>query len=319
MANFSDIKVLLFGTGAVGSLYAGKLAQAGASVSAVCRSDYDTVRRNGIKVKSIWGDFHFKPENVLRNGSEFRSDPDYIIVATKVLPEAGVPAMIKGAVKPLTSIVLLQNGIDIEKETVTAFPGNEIISALAFVCVSREEYGFVRHQDYGKIVLGSYPSGISERARLLAEMFNSVRIPAETVEDIIAVRWRKLLWNAPFNPLSVLGGGVDTGRLLSSPYMADLAENIMKEVAALSEADGHPVPEGLIRKNLEDTYRQTPYKTSMLLDFEGKRPMEVEAIVGNAVRIAEKYGINTPYLNSVYAILDMVNRTNLGSKGSDLH
>jgi len=152
------IKVLLYGSGAVGSFYAGKLFQAGASVSVVSRSDFDVVKNHGISVKSVLGDFHFTPDRVLKNGVEYNDNADFIIVATKVLPEIDIYNLIKDSVKPGSSIVLLQNGIDIERPVVEKFPDNEIISALAFICVSRTEYGVIEHQDYGRIIQADYPT-----------------------------------------------------------------------------------------------------------------------------------------------------------------
>ena len=70
----------------------------------------------------------------------------------------------------------------------------------------------------------------------------------------------------------------------------------------------------MIRKNIEDTEKMTPYKTSMLLDYENKRPMEVEAILGNALRIAGKYNIKTPHLKTLYALLTLINDKNLKSR-----
>jgi 2-dehydropantoate 2-reductase len=305
------VKILLFGTGAVGSFYAGKLAQAGASVSVVARSDYNIVKNSGIKIKSVYGDFHFIPERVLKTGAEYNGVPDFIIVATKVLPEIDVCSLIKDAVKPGTSIVLLQNGIDIEKKISDVFPGNEVVSALAFVCVSRTDYGFVDHQDYGRIVFGTYPSGISDKVKVLENLFRLSGLPVESTEDVISARWRKLLWNAPFNPLSVICDGANTGDLIRHEGIRKLSVEIMREVQLLSSADGHPLDDSLIRKNIEDTEKMTPYKTSMLLDYENKRPLEVEAILGNALAIAEKYNINTPHLKTLYAILSLINAKNL--------
>jgi len=305
------VKILLFGTGAVGSFYAGKLSQAGALVSVVARSDYSVVKNSGIKIKSIYGDFHFIPHRVLKSGADYNDVPDFIIVATKVLPEIDICDLIKDTVKSGSSIVLLQNGIDIEKGIAMAFPGNEIISALAFVCVSRTEYGFVDHQDYGRIVLGSYPSGISSKVIILEELFRESGLPVESTNDVIAARWRKLLWNAPFNPLSVICNGADTGELIQHNDIRKLSEAIMKEIIIISKADGHPLDESLIRKNVEDTEKMTPYKTSMLLDYENKRPMEVEAILGNTLTLAGKYGINTPHLETLYALLSIINKKNL--------
>lgn len=304
-------KILLFGTGAVGSFYCGKLSQAGASVSVVSRSDYDVVKKNGIRIKSIIGDFHFIPDRVLKSGVEYNESPDFIIVATKVLPEIDVYNIIKDAVTSDTSIVLLQNGIDIEKHVVEKFPHNEIISALAFICVSRIDYGVVDHQDYGRIILGRYPGGESEKVKLLADMFYKSGLPVESTNDVILARWKKLLWNAPFNPLSVVCGGADTSELMENSEVKNLCIEVMNEVLLLSKADGHPLEEAMVTKNIADTEKMTPYKTSMLLDYENKRPMEVEAILGNALKIAKQYGVDAKNLSTLYALLSILNKKNL--------
>jgi 2-dehydropantoate 2-reductase len=128
-------EILLIGTGAIGSFYAGKLWQAGARVTTLCRSDYEHVRNKGIRIKSVDGDFHFYPHSVIRNISDYGGKPDFIIVATKVLPGIDISSLIGKNIDPSASIVLIQNGIDVEKPVASAFPENEIISALAFICV----------------------------------------------------------------------------------------------------------------------------------------------------------------------------------------
>lgn len=307
-------KILLFGTGAVGSFYAGKLSQAGAVVSVVSRSDYDVVKKQGIKIRSVLGDFQFIPDRVLKSGAEYKDNPDFVLVATKVLPEIDIYNLIKDSVTAESSIVLLQNGIDIEKTTAEKFPENEIISALAFICVSRTGYGMIDHQDYGRIVIGKYPGGITDRVRLLEKLFAESGLPVESTRDVIAARWKKLLWNAPFNPLSVICGGADTKVMLGNPEVKILCTEIMNEVLQLSIADSHPLDRSMIIKNIEDTEKMTPYKTSMLLDYENKRPMEVDAILGNALRIAGKYNIKTPHLKTLYALLTLINDKNLKSR-----
>ncbi len=313
MKDFKDIKVLLYGTGAVGGLYGGKLAQAGAQVSVVCRSDYNEVRRDGIFIESIYGDYHFIPRSVIKNGSEYGENPDYVIVAVKVLPEIDVVSMIRESVHPGTSIVMLQNGIGNEKPVADVFD-NEVIGGLAFVCASRTGYGHINHSDYGRVVFGTYPSGISEKVKVLVEMFNRASVPAEAEPDVIAARWKKLLWNAPFNPLSVICGGADTYELMSDAELKHLAENVMREIFNIAAADGHPVAEELIKKNIDDTIKMKPYKTSMLLDYESKRPVELDAILGSARQIARVKKIATPHIDTLYAILGILNKKNIASK-----
>jgi 2-dehydropantoate 2-reductase len=305
--------VLVVGSGAVGSFYGAKLAQGGARVAMVCRSDYQTVATQGIQITSPWGDLHFAPEIVVHSVADYPGTPDYILVALKVLPEVDTVALIRAAVHPGTTIVLLQNGVEIENPVAEAFPNNELVSGLAFICVSRLGPGQIHHQDYGRLVIGRFPSGTSTKVQLLADLYNAAGVACQVSSEVVTARWHKLVWNAPFNPISVLGGGVDTAAILGCPSAAHLVRRVMEEVRRLSKAAGHQLPAGVVEKNLADTYRMKPYKTSMLLDFEAGRPMEVEAILGNAIRVARREGIAVPCLESLYGLLKLVDQRSKGA------
>ncbi len=201
-------KILVIGTGAIGGLYGGKLAQAGAEVSVVCRSDFEVVKKNGIEVKSHWGDFHFTPHKVLRDVSEYKEKADFILVTTKVLPEISVRDLIAPALTTQTSIILLQNGIHIEKQVAEFFPQHHLISVIAFVCVGRTKSGIVEHQDLGRLIVGDFPRGVSAKTEQLISLWKKSGVPCEATADILLERWKKLVWNAPFNPISVLAGAV---------------------------------------------------------------------------------------------------------------
>lgn len=307
-ASRSQPRILVVGTGAVGGFYGGRLAIAGARVATLCRSDYDTVRSQGITVKSVWGDFQFTPEKVIRQAADYGHPPDFILVALKVLPGVDTVEIIRNAVGPDTAIILIQNGIGIDEPVAAAFPRNEIISAVAFIAVSRTGPGRIIHADYGRLVLGRFPSGTSPRVGRLAELFQAASVPCEVTEDIIAARWRKLVWNAPFNPISVLGGSVDTKTMVDMKESADLARATMEEVLRIAAAAGHPLTPDVIERNFGGTRAMKPIKTSMLADFEAGRPMEVEAIVGNALRTARRHGIQAPHLETLYNLLKLVER-----------
>ena len=311
----SGPSVLVVGTGAIGGFYGSKLAQAGASVSVVCRSDYDVIRAYGISVESILGDFHFKPVEVLRHAREAAEPPELILVATKVIPEVvSVPDLIREAVGPQTAILLIQNGIHIEDPVAEAFPSNEIISGLAFIAVTRTAPGRIVHQDFGRLTVGCYPKGTSEWTHTLGRLYASVGVPFVESPDIVTERWRKLVWNAGFNPVSVLGGGLTTREMMESAGALKLVRQVMEEVCLLAEADGHPLPKGIIEANIEGTRSMKPYKTSMLLDFEARRPMEVEAILGNALRAGRRLGVSVEHIEVLYVLLrlaDVRNRMSL--------
>lgn len=307
------MKVLVVGTGAVGAFYGGKLAEAGAEVSTVCRSDYAHVRARGITIESVLGDFQFRPRRVVRTVAEYAAveAADLLLVALKVLPEIDMPALLGPAVRPGVSILLLQNGIDIEPPLIDAFPRTPVLSGLAFTCINRVGPGHVRHLDYGRLTIGRYPTGSHPVVEQLAELFRSVRVPVKVSERVVRDRWVKLIWNAPFNPISVLGGGVTTRDIMDSPEGVHLACSVMEEVRAVAASRGIEISDNVIEKNLEATRQMTPYKTSMCLDCEAGRPLEVEAILGNAVRAARtaQPPVSVPRLESLYALLGLVDRT----------
>ncbi len=304
--NGRPLKVLVVGAGAIGAFYGGKLSQAGAEVSVVCRSDYETVKERGYQISSIMGNFEFVPSRVLKSAEEFDDDADFVFVTLKVLPEINPVELARPAIRANTSIVLLQNGIDIEEPVARAFPDNKLISGLAFTCVNRTAPGKVNHLDYGRLVIGVYPRGTSMETKTLAKAFNQAGIPCKEDEDIVKARWQKLIWNAPFNPISVLGGGIDTETILDQEETAMLTRRVMEEVRVIATSEGHTLDESIVDQNINDTIKMKPYKTSMLLDYEAKRPMEVEAILGNAIKIAKKNGVFACHMQTLYALLKSV-------------
>jgi 2-dehydropantoate 2-reductase len=301
-------RILVIGTGAIGGFYGGKLAQAGASVSTLCRSDYEIVKAKGISIKSTLGDFHFTPAKVVRHLKEYGSPPDYVLVGLKVLPEISTAAIIKEVVGSDTAIVLLQNGVEIEEPVAQAFPNNEIISGLAFICVTRTDAGHIEHVDFGRLVIGRFPAGKSDKTDQLANLFKDSGVPCTVSEDVVTDRWRKLVWNAPFNPISVLAGGADTKTMVENPESLELARQVMEEVCEIAAAVGHPLAAGVVAENIEGTRRMSPYKSSMLVDFETGRPMEVEAILGNGIRAAKRHGVAVPHMESLYGLLKLVDK-----------
>ena len=294
-------KILLIGAGAIGSLYAGKLAQAGAEIHAVCRSDYEEVKNSGIEIKSLWGDFNFKPHKVLRDVKDFTGIADFILIATKVLPEISLPDLIKPALSPQTSIALIQNGIFIEKDLARAFPHHHLLSIIAFVALRKEHPAFVEHDADGRLTLGEYQNPNPKKTDELFNLWQKVGVPCVLSSDIQYDRWKKLLWNASFNPISVVAGGLDTKQILDDPQLKNLVRNVMKEVALLAKAQGYEIGEDLIEQTIDATYkRKVPAITSMLLDFRAKRKMEIEAILGNSLRFAEEKSVNLPLMSQLY-------------------
>lgn len=301
-------RVLIVGAGAIGSFYGALLAQKGADVSVVCRSEFEVVREHGFSIESAaLGDWIFRPAQVLRSAAEYQGGhPDYLVVSVKVVHGVDRVQLIRDAVGPDTAIILIENGVEIEAEIAAAFPANELISALAYIQVSRAGPGQVKHHALGDLTLGNYPSGASARCKLLADLWQRHRVRCTVAEQIVTARWHKCVWNAVFNPISVLGGVLDTAAILAPAEGAAFVRQAMQEVVRVAAAAGHALPEATVDRFIEGTRRAPPYKTSMALDFENGRAMEVEVILGNVVRAGRREKVAIPALEALYALLKMV-------------
>ncbi|MGO1693611.1 MAG: ketopantoate reductase family protein [Marinobacter sp.] len=297
--------ILILGAGAIGGFYGAILKKAGCRVSTVLRSDYEAVKAQGVRINSPLGDLSYRPDQVYREGDLPDEAPDFLIVCVKILPGVDRIQLVAPWIGEKTCLVLIENGLDIERELADAYPGNPLISCLAFIAVSRAETGVVEHKAYGKLVMGQYPKGVDDNCQVLSQLFQDGGINIDLTEHVVGERWRKCLWNTPFNPLSVIANGADTRTILDTTGGEELVRAMMREVMDIAAAEGYPMDEALLDKNIAGTRKMPAYKNSMALDYLNDRPIEREAVLGNVVAIAEQHGIAVPHLNTVLVTLKM--------------
>lgn len=298
--------VLIVGAGAIGSFYGAILKRAGCEVSVVLRSEYDIIKKNGFQFESPLGDISWTPDHIYKDGDTPDLTPDYLLLCTKVVPGSDRVALLKPWTGKGTQLVLIQNGLDIERALADAFPDNPIISCLAFIAVSRVAPGQIKHHTYGRLVMGNFPAGLQPGTEQLAALFREGGIDINLTEDVVKERWLKCVWNTPLNPLSVLANGADTVTMLETEGGEALARALMAEVIATARADGHELPEEkLIEGNISGTRKMPAYKNSMALDYLNDRPIELDAILGNVVAIARRHNVPVPRLETMLVALRM--------------
>lgn len=314
------MKLLLIGAGGVGVYFCGRAALGGAELEAVARSGADDIRAHGYRVRSIAGDFTLRPARVLSAPDECSRDIDMIVMATKVLPEIDrVKLLTPAAMLPSRPpIVLIQNGIEIEEEIASAFPENPLVSAVAYIGVSREAPDRIVHHGSGRLILGPYRPAEMSAAERAAEVFRRGAVECEVTADIALERWRKLLWNLPFNSVSVLSGGLNTREMCDGGRVECLCRELMREVVAAARAAGVMLTEDMVLAQLRYTRDFPPYLTSMAQDYQAGRPMEVEAIVGNMVSRACRRGVETPLARCCAKLLRRMDAADRGKgRGTD--
>lgn len=301
-------KVLVIGSGGIAGLYGALLHKTGWQVELVARSDYQQIRQQGMRVDSVLGDLSFQPAQVYASvdqAAEQAGQADWILIAVKMLPTTHLAQLIAPAVGANTKIALIANGLDVEQPLADVFPNNPLVSCVAFVCSSRLAPGHIHHSAFGGLIMGGLTEASQIQTKKLAEAFSQAGIKASLSENIALERWKKSIWNASFNPLSVLTNGADTGKLLSTEQAEQLVRAIMAEVIATGRAAGFALADELIDRNLANTRAMPPYLTSMALDYLHSAPIELEAIVGTVVAYAKQHKVEIPHLETVYQTLKL--------------
>lgn len=312
-------KVLVHGSGAIGTIYIYLLLQAGCSVTAVCRSNYTAAKTNGFTIDSdkYGKNIRIHP-HIVRTPEEAASQGpfDFIIVSTKVLPSQNpsTPSAIKPAVtQGKTTLVLIQNGIGIEDEYATAFPTNPLLSCVVYLPTTQTSPGHIHMGAIEQLQIGTFPaaqepsSPAKQASQLLQATLTAGGGNAELHEDIQAQRWRKLLINASWNPICALTLSRDVAYLASGASAEKLVVAVMDEVVAIAQAKGYSnVTSELAKEQLQRALERKGTKgiePSMLVDVVNGRRMEVEAILGNPMRIAGEVGVSVPRIETLYALL----------------
>lgn len=233
-----------------------------AEVTAVLRSNYDAVQKNGFSIDSIEhgnGIKNFRPTETLNKVPNAKKEGlkpfDYVIVATKNIPDVrpNVLDIVEPAVTPrTTTIVLLQNGLNIEKPIVERFPENVVLSGVSIISASEQPHGVIKHEFTDTAKIGPFPSvkvdpaTSDAAARRLVEMYDACgKVNWEYDNNVAFTRWRKLVYNASFNSVSAILHMDVTRMKMSKFVIGDLVRPAMLEIIATAKVAGIELPEGI--------------------------------------------------------------------------
>ncbi|MBD2310169.1 putative 2-dehydropantoate 2-reductase [Desertifilum sp. FACHB-1129] len=305
----SSRRYAILGTGALGGFYGARLQKAGLDVHFLLHRDYDWVRHSGLVVESPEGNFSLPQVNAY---ADVQAMPpcDVVVVALKTTQNHLLPQLLPPLLHEHNWVLVLQNGLGIEPEVAKIVGGDRVMGGLCFICSNKVGPGHIRHLDYSAITLGDYapnyhPCGITERMQQVKQDFEQANIPIQLSEDLLLARWQKLVWNIPFNGLSVVLDATTT-EMMASPPIRTLATELMQEVVAGAKACHKALPDDAIAKMLDNTAKMKPYKTSMKLDYEAGNPLEIEAIFGNPLRLATQAGASLPRMTLLYQQLQFL-------------
>src|SRR5207244_8840556 len=207
-----------------------------------------------------------------------------------------------------TMLLTLQNGLGNEEFLAEHFGPERVLGGLCFIALKRISSVQVERFAHGDVVIGEHVRAPQPRAHQVAAEFQRAGIKCEVTDNLARERWRKLVWNIPFNGLSILAGGIDTAAILNNENLRHTTLELMEETIVGANKCGYPLERAASREQIRRTETMGAYKPSTLLDFEAGKPLEIEAIWGEPLRRAAAAGAQMPRLQMLYSILQSLDR-----------
>ena len=300
------MRFAIVGSGAVGGYYGAKLARAGHDVTFIARGAHlAAIRARGLAIKSPLGDF------VVKANAE--DDPvkvppvDVAIFAVKAYSNRDALPILKAVVRDRGVALTLQNGVESVDEVASTVGAPRVLGGSTYVATALSAPGLIEQTGtHRRVVFGEVSgdtSRVSDRVQQIGDAFSGADIVCEPVADARVPIWEKFCYLAPFAAFT------GAARVPIGPLWADAAgRGLMtagfREVEAVARAGGVALPQDVVDRIL--TYVDSippPTRSSLLIDLQQGKPIEVEALVGAVVRRGAKAGVATPIMAALYAVL----------------
>ncbi|WP_149088221.1 putative 2-dehydropantoate 2-reductase [Pseudomonas prosekii] len=309
-------RIGIIGTGAIGGFYGLMLARAGFDVHFLLRSEFSAVAAQGLQVNSaVHGALSLNPVQAY-SAAEDMPPCDWLLVAAKSTSSGLAPVIAKAAA-PGAKVLLLQNGLDVEDSLREVLPDSlHLLGGLCLICVHREGHGVITHQALGAVNVGYHSGPAHDEATRMAiveegaGLFRSAGIDSQAMPNLHQARWQKLVWNIPYNGLSVLLGA-STAPLMADADSRALIQALMAEVVQGAKACGHEIAPGYADFLFSMTEKMPDYWPSMHHDLLHKRPLELEAIYARPLAAAKAAGCELPRIEALHRALVFIDRRNV--------
>jgi len=320
------VKFLIAGAGAIGAYLGACMHRAGEDVTLFARGPHlRAMQERGVRVLSADGDFEARPKIVEK--LEDAGDVDVIVLGVKAHSLTQLAPQLKPLLREHTTVVSTENGIpwwyfqlgagefaNLHIEHVDpggvigrAIDPRSVVGSLVYLATEVIEPGVVRHIEGNRVSLGEPDGSKSERTRAIAAALIKAGIKCPVTARIRNEMWVKILGNVAFNPISALTRSTII-QMVRDPEVSVLVRSIMQETEAVANKLGVELPIS-IEQRIAGAEKVGEHKTSMLQDLEAGRPLELEAVVGAVLEIAERLEVPTPNIRAVYACTSLLART----------
>ncbi len=297
------MSVAVLGAGAVGGYLGGLLAHAGNDVTLIARGEHlRAIQSNGLRVHSERGDFTVQVRATERTDGVEQVDLVLFTVKTYQTQEA-VP-LLQPLLGDRTTVLTLQNGAGSWEQLQGSLEGGRVLPGAIYIEASVEAPGVVRQQgSVYRLVFGEADGSVSGRVQKIAAMFQDAGMPPEVSTDVLKVLWTKWLFIATLAGVTSASHST-IAELLALPASRKLVVDVMREIEAVGRKRGVNLDPDVVEQTLSYMDNEArSLKASMQIDLENGRPLELEALNGEVVRLGREVGVPTPANETIYGLL----------------
>jgi 2-dehydropantoate 2-reductase len=305
------MKILVFGLGALGTVYSCLLKEQGHQVSGLDREAVlDAIKDQGVKVNGIWGEHSASLDELLSGVDELAGkDFDLLILTVKSYETEEVARQIARVISPNTYVLLAQNGYGNFEAAAKYISEARLILGRVIFGAETTELGRSKVTVIADdVVLGSPANTVdAELLETYARIFNEAGIPTRTSTEVMKYVWGKIIYNSALNPLGAILE-VPYGKLAANENTMALMDSIIEEIFAVLSAHGQETLWPDARSYREAFYTQmvpttAQHHASMLQDIQRGRKTEIDALNGAVVKLGNHYGVNTPVNELIVSLL----------------
>ena len=304
------MRVVVMGSGGLGGYFGGLLARHGADVTFIARgANLHALQERGLTVRSVNGDFALPVQAC--------ADPaglppaDGILFCVKTYDADTAAALLQPVVTTTTTLLTLQNGVDMATDLQATFGRGTILAGVTRTGSTLCAPGVIEQQTADRLIeFGSLTGQEHDQVSHIQTLLQGAGIPTLVSPNIQRSLWEKLVFIAPFSGLSTLAR-LTPAQLLAHESTRGLYRSVMQETAAVAQAAAG-VAADIVERTMH--YLATagdPGDSSMAVDFQRQRRIEVEAINGAVVRHGQRLQVPTPLNQMLYdalVVMDHYNR-----------
>ncbi len=294
------MQVAVIGAGAVGCYYGGLLLKAGHDVTFVGRQPHvDAINAHGLLLDMQGFKGHL-PARAATDTTDLTA-PDLVLVCVKSADTEAAGRSLAGRLRPDTSVLSLQNGVD-NAQRLGAVTGHPVIAAVVYVGTGMAGPGHVRHHGGGDLAIGAAPA-----SEALAEMLAAAGIRTMIADDIETTLWSKLVINCAFNALSAVAG-IAYGPMIEVEGARDVIASAVQEAVNVARAGGVAMPDDLVAQILKIPAAMPNQTSSTAQDLSRGKPSEIDFLNGYVVRKGAELGIPTPTNQALQVMVKLAER-----------